>query len=455
MSIHSIVIRQQAFFRSGATLPLRVRKRALNALLKEITLRESTLLSALQEDLGKAAFEGYMTEVGLVKDELRFHLKHLDRWAKDKTVHTPLAQFPSRSWTHAEPYGVVLIMAPWNYPLLLSLDPLIGALSAGNCAVLKPSAYAPATSKALAKLISAALPPELVSVVEGGREENIALLDERFDYIFFTGSPEVGRYVMKKAAHHLTPVTLELGGKSPCIVTPSANLNMAARRIAFGKLINAGQTCIAPDYILVHESIKDRLVVLIQKEITGFLGDNPLDNQEYPRIVNQKHFNRLTELLEQNCQILFGGQAQDLRISPTLVDVADHNSPIMQEEIFGPILPVLTYRELDEVIDFVQDRPKPLALYLFTRSKQTEKTLLNRLSFGGGCINDTVIHLATSHLPFGGVGESGMGSYHGKASFDTFSHTKSILKKGNWPDLPVRYHPYTHLKEKLLKALLK
>ena len=455
MSIHSIVIRQRAFFRSGATLPLRVRKRALNALLKEITLRESALLSALQEDLGKAAFEGYMTEVGLVKDELRFHLKHLDRWARDKTIHTPLTQFPSRSWIHAEPYGVVLIMAPWNYPLLLSLDPLIGALSAGNCAVLKPSTYAPATSKALAELISAALPPELVSVVEGGREENIALLEEQFDYIFFTGSPEVGRYVMEKAAHHLTPVTLELGGKSPCIVTPSANLNMAARRIAFGKLINAGQTCVAPDYILVHESIKDRLVVLIQKEITGFLGDNPLDNQEYPRIVNQKHFDRLTELLDHNCHILFGGQTRDLHIAPTLVDVTDHNSPIMQEEIFGPILPVLTYRELDEVIDFVQGRPKPLALYLFTRSKQTEKTLLNLLSFGGGCINDTVIHPAISYLPFGGVGESGMGSYHGKASFDTFSHTKSILKKGNWLDLPVRYHPYTPFKEKLLKALLK
>ena len=455
MSIHSTVIRQRAFFRSGATLPLHVRKRALNALLKEITLREGALLAALREDLGKAAFEGYMTEVGLVKDELRFHLKHLEHWAKDKRAQTPLAHFPSHSWTHAEPYGVVLIMAPWNYPVLLSLDPLIGALSAGNCAVLKPSAYAPATSKALAELVSAALAPELVTVVEGGREENMALLEEQFDYIFFTGSPEVGRYVMEKAAHHLTPVTLELGGKSPCIVTPSANLNMAARRITFGKLINAGQTCVAPDYILAHESIKDRLVTLIQKEITRFLGDAPLDNQEYPRIVNQKHFDRLTGLLNQDCHILFGGQARDLRIAPTLVDIVDSNSPVMQEELFGPILPILTYHDLDEVIDFVQERPKPLALYLFTRSKQTEKTILNRLSFGGGCINDTIIHPAIPYLPFGGVGQSGMGSYHGKASFDTFSHTKSILKKGNWLDFPVRYHPYTPLKEKILKALLK
>lgn len=454
MSIHSTVIRQRAYFRSGATLPLRARKKALNALLKEVTLREGALLAALRKDLGKAAFEGYMTEVGLVKDELRFHLRHLEQWAKDKSVHTPLAQFPSRSWTHAEPYGVTLIMSPWNYPVLLSLAPLIGALSAGNCAVLKPSAYTPASSHALAELVAASLPPELVTVVEGGREENTALLEEHFDYIFFTGSPEVGRFVMEKAARHLTPVTLELGGKSPCIVTPSADLKMAARRIIFGKLINAGQTCVAPDYILVHESVKDRLVTLLKQEITRFLGEEPLDNPDFPRIVNQKHFDRLTNLLK-NCNILFGGASRDGHITPTLVDGADGASPVMQEEIFGPILPILSYRDLDEVIDFVQDRPKPLALYLFTRSKQTEKTILSRLSFGGGCVNDTIVHLATPHLPFGGVGQSGMGSYHGKASFDTFSHTKSILKKANWLDLPIRYHPYTSSKQKIVRLLLK
>lgn len=454
MSIHSTVIRQRAYFRSGATLPLRARKKALNALLKEVTLREGALLAALRKDLGKAAFEGYMTEVGLVKDELRFHLRHLEQWAKDKSVHTPLAQFPSRSWTHAEPYGVTLIMSPWNYPVLLSLAPLIGALSAGNCAVLKPSAYTPASSHALAELVAASLPPELVTVVEGGREENTALLEEHFDYIFFTGSPEVGRFVMEKAARHLTPVTLELGGKSPCIVTPSADLKMAARRIIFGKLINAGQTCVAPDYILVHESVKDRLVTLLKQEITRFLGEEPLDNPDFPRIVNQKHFDRLTNLLK-NCNILFGGASRDGHITPTLVDGADGASPVMQEEIFGPILPIRSYRDLDEVIDFVQDRPKPLALYLFTRSKQTEKTILSRLSFGGGCVNDTIVHLATPHLPFGGVGQSGMGSYHGKASFDTFSHTKSILKKANWLDLPIRYHPYTSSKQKIVRLLLK
>lgn len=454
MSIHSTVIRQRAYFRSGATLPLRARKKALNALLKEVTLREGALLAALRKDLGKAAFEGYMTEVGLVKDELRFHLRHLEQWAKDKSVHTPLAQFPSRSWTHAEPYGVTLIMSPWNYPVLLSLAPLIGALSAGNCAVLKPSAYTPASSHALAELVAASLPPELVTVVEGGREENTALLEEHFDYIFFTGSPEVGRFVMEKAARHLTPVTLELGGKSPCIVTPSADLKMAARRIIFGKLINAGQTCVAPDYILVHESVKDRLVTLLKQEITRFLGEEPLDNPDFPRIVNQKHFDRLTNLLK-NCNILFGGASRDGHITPTLVDGADGASPVMQEEIFGPILPIRSYRDLDEVIDFVQDRPKPLALYLFTRSKQTKKTILSRLSFGGGCVNDTIVHLATPHLPFGGVGQSGMGSYHGKASFDTFSHTKSILKKANWLDLPIRYHPYTSSKQKIVRLLLK
>lgn len=454
MSIHSTLAQQRAYFHSGATLPTAARKKHLSALLRELTMQEGALLAALRQDLGKAAFEGYMTEVGLVRDELRFHLKHLEQWSKDVRHPAPLSQFPSRCWTHAEPYGVVLIMAPWNYPVQLCLIPLIGALSAGNCAVVKPSAYAPATSKAIAKLISSALPPELVTVIEGGREENQALLDEAFDYIFFTGSPSVGRFVMEKAARHLTPVTLELGGKSPCIITPSANLNLAARRIVFGKLVNAGQTCVAPDYVLVHESIKERLIQLMIREITRFLGSDPLSDPDYPKIINEKHFTRLTHLLE-NGTIRFGGQARDGRIAPTLVDDVSGDSPVMQEEIFGPILPILSYRELDEVIYFVQERPKPLALYLFTRSKQTEQLLLSHLSFGGGCVNDTLVHLASPHMPFGGVGNSGMGGYHGKASFDTFSHTKSILKKANWLDLPVRYHPYTPAKEKLLRLFLR
>lgn len=453
MSIHPIVSRQRAYFRSGATLSIYRRKKALNALLKELTLREGAILAALRKDLGKASYEGYMTEIGLVRDELRFHLKHLDQWVKDTKHPTPLAQFPSRSWTHPEPYGVVLIMAPWNYPVLLSLDPLIGAISAGNCAVLKPSAYAPATSAVLAELIAAALPPELVTVVQGGREENQALLEEKFDYIFFTGSPDVGRYVMEKASAHLTPVTLELGGKSPCIVTSSADLKMAARRIAFGKLVNAGQTCVAPDYLLVHTSVKEHLVPLLKKEVEHFLGTDPLQNPDYPKIINDKHFRRLQGLLTEGT-IRFGGQAKDGRIAPTVVDDISPDSPVMQEEIFGPILPILTYHDLDEVIQFVQDRPKPLALYLFTRKKEEEEKILSRLSFGGGCVNDTIVHLATPHMPFGGVGESGMGGYHGKASFNTFSHQKSILKKAAWLDLPVRYHPYTSTKERLLRLFL-
>lgn len=454
MSTQTILSRQRGYFRSGATLPISARRKALNDLLRQLTLREGALLSALRADLGKAAFEGYMTEVGLVKDELRFHLNHLDRWAKDQRVSTPLAQFPSRSWTRPEPYGVVLIMAPWNYPVQLSLEPLIGAISAGNCAVVKPSAYAPATSRALAELIAAALPPELAAVVEGGREENQSLLEQPFDYIFFTGSVAVGRYVMEKAAQHLTPVTLELGGKSPCIVTPSANLELAARRIIFGKLLNAGQTCVAPDYVLVHESVKDRLVHLLEREIKRALGDDPLHNPDYPRIINQKHIARLTALL-QDGNVLTGGQVEDGRISPTVMDGVTSDSPVMQEEIFGPILPLLPYRRLEEAISFIQDRPKPLALYLFTQNQQEERTVLSRVSFGGGCVNDTIVHLATPHMPFGGVGTSGMGGYHGKASFDTFSHTKSILKKSTILDLPVRYHPYTASKEKLLRLFLK
>ncbi len=454
MSIHRIVSCQRAYFRSGATLSVHRRKKALNALLREVTMKEGALLAALRTDLGKASYEGYMTEVGLVRDEIRFHLKHLDQWAKDTKHPTPLAQFPSKCWTHPEPYGVTLIMAPWNYPVLLSLDPLIGAISAGNCAVLKPSAYAPATSAVLAELISSALPPELATVVQGGREENQALLEEKFDYIFFTGSPDVGRYVMEKAAVHLTPVTLELGGKSPCIVTSSADLKVAARRIVFGKLVNAGQTCVAPDYLLVHTSVKDHLIPLLEQEVKRALGDDPIRHPDYPKIINEKHFLRLQNLLSEGT-VRFGGQAEDCRIAPTVVDDITPDSPVMQEEIFGPILPVLTYHNLDEAIQFVQNRPKPLALYLFTRKKEEEKKILSRLSFGGGCVNDTIVHLATPHMPFGGVGESGMGGYHGKASFDTFSHTKSILKKSVHLDLPVRYHPYSQTKETLLRMFLR
>ena len=454
MEFTPLMDRQRQFFRSGVTLDLSRRKQALRDLLREIEAREDELLAALQTDLGKAPFEGYMTEIGLVREEIRYHLKHLDHWARDKRVPTPLSQFPARSIRHPEPYGVVLIMAPWNYPIQLSLEPLIGAISAGNCAVLKPSAYAPACSHALKELISACLPDNWVTVVEGGRAENQALLDQKFDYIFFTGSMEVGKYVMKKAAEHLTPVSLELGGKSPCIVDETANLKLAAKRIVWGKFLNAGQTCVAPDYVLVHKSVRKKLLTYLKRMTEKLYGMQPCKNREYPKIINEKHFDRLCGYIDQRHTVVGGEWSRKSgKIEPTILTRVSWDSPVMQEEIFGPILPVLVYEDLDEAIAQINSRPKPLALYLFTRSRRTEKKVLGQISYGGGCVNDTVVHLATSHMPFGGVGESGMGSYHGKAGFDTFTHRKSILKKALWLDLPVRYPPYKgHLR--LLKKLM-
>ena len=461
MEFTPLMDRQRQFFRSGVTLDLSRRKQALRDLLREIEAREDELLAALQTDLGKAPFEGYMTEIGLVREEIRYHLKHLDHWARDKRVPTPLSQFPARSIRHPEPYGVVLIMAPWNYPIQLSLEPLIGAISAGNCAVLKPSAYAPACSHALKELISACLPDNWVTVVEGGRAENQALLEQPFDYIFFTGSVAVGKQVMEKASRHLTPVTLELGGKSPVIVDETADLPLTARRLAFGKLLNAGQTCVAPDYCLVHRSVRSQLVAELKKQWARMLGPDPLANDHLVRIINRKHYDRLRGLLEGE-EILCGGTWRDDPasdsgwIAPTLVaDTLQATSKPMGEEIFGPILPILPYDSLDQAIQFINHRDKPLALYLFTRSEQTKQRVLQRCSFGGGCINDTIIHLATHHMGFGGVGHSGMGSYHGKRSFDTFSHYRAIVDKATWMDLPMRYHPYTAFHETLIRCFLR
>ncbi len=391
----------------------------------------------------------------MVLDELRYIAKHLEKWAKPKRVPTPLSQFPSRSFICKEPYGVTLVMSPWNYPFLLSLDPLIGSIAAGNCVILKPSAYAPHTSHLLADLISSVFSPAHVAVVEGGREENSSLLEQRFDFIFFTGSVSVGKLVMEKAAQNLTPVVLELGGKSPCIIDETANLPMAARRLVFGKLLNAGQTCVAPDYVLVKRERKEDLISLLKSNIQDALGQNPGKNPEFPKIINQKHFQRLCAILEGET-ILLGGETDEaaLTIAPTVTEASAEN-PSMQEEIFGPILPILTYDKPDDAIRFIREREKPLALYLFTESKAFEKRILQEVSFGGGCINDTIIHLATHHMPFGGVGHSGMGSYHGKKSFDAFTHEKSIVKKSSSVDLPVRYHPYTEKKLKMLKKFLK
>lgn len=454
MNIGSIVARQREFFESGATRPVEFRMDALRKLQKALQDNESLIGDAMKADLNKTPFESYMTETGMVLDEIRFHLKHLPKWARTRTVRTPMAQFHAKSFVAPEPYGVSLIMSPWNYPIQLCLDPLVGAISGGNCAVIKPSAYAPATSSALAKIIGENFPPEYLVVIEGGREQNNALLQEVFDYIFFTGSVAVGKTVMEAAAKNLTPVTLELGGKSPVIVDETANLKLAARRIAFGKVLNAGQTCVEPDYLFIHKSVKDQFLEEYKTALKGFFPGG--DMSEMPVIISEKHFQRVLHLLEGEKAVIGGGFNESRRfIEPTVLDDITPDSEIMQEEIFGPILPLMTYSNLDDCIKFIRSRPRPLALYLFTQSQSAEKRILNTCSFGGGCINDTIIHLANSHMGFGGVGYSGMGSYHGKLSFDTFTHYRSIVKKYTWIDMPVRYHPYSEGKFKMLRSLLK
>lgn len=456
MSIEQLVAAQKAFFNTGATRDAAYRRSALAALRQALTEREADICAALKADLHKSPFESYMCEVGLVRSELDYMEKHLERLMRTRRVKTPLAQFPARSFVVPEPLGVALVMSPWNYPFMLALDPLVGAIAAGSCAVLKPSAYTPATSRILKELLESCFAPEYIAVVEGGRAENEALLEQKFDYIFFTGSVAVGKLVMEKAARWLTPVTLELGGKSPCIIDKTANLPLAAKRLAFGKYLNAGQTCVAPDYVLAHKDVRDELLALLEREITAFYGSDPLSCPDYGRIVNEKHFRRLMGLMDSGRVVCGGtGNAETLQIAPTVLADVSPDSPVMAEEIFGPVLPVLTYDSLDEAVAFVNARPKPLALYLFTTDKAAERRVLRDCSFGGGCVNDTIIHLATSDMGFGGVGESGMGSYHGKLSFNTFTHYKSIVKKSNRLDLPIRYQPYTEKKERLLRLFLK
>ena len=447
---------QRAYFESGATLSYGARLEALRRLKAAIEANEQPLYDALHADLGKSPSESYMTEVGFTLAELSFTLSHLRRWMGDRRRPTPISQFCARSFEHSSPYGVTLIMSPWNYPVMLTLTPLIASIAAGNTAVVKPSAYSPATSQVLEQLLSQAFDPEYVAVVTGGRQANAGLLEEKFDYIFFTGGKVVGRLVLEKAAVHLTPVTLELGGKSPCIVDETANLKRAAARVAFGKYLNCGQTCVAPDYLLVQEGVKDRFLALLKEQIVAQYGKNPLENGNYGKIITEKHFRRITKLYAGE-QDVWGGQADEaaLRIAPAVVDGVTWDSPLMGEEIFGPVLPVLTFRNIEEIPALVNRRPTPLALYLFTTSARNKQFVVERVQFGGGCINDTIIHLATSHMGFGGVGESGMGSYHGKRGFDTFSHTKSIVDKANWLDLPMRYQPYTPQKDKMVRRFLK
>lgn len=456
MEIEALVRSQRAFFATGATLPRAARQAALARLKAAIEAREEEICAALAADLGKSRSESFLCEVGLTLSELSFAQKHLAHWMRDLRVPTPLAQFHARSFTAADPYGVVLIMSPWNYPFLLTLCPLIGAIAAGNCCVVKPSAYSPASSAVLRRLIADCFAPEQVAVVEGGRAENQALLDQQFDYIFFTGGVAVGREVMTKAARHLTPVTLELGGKSPCILDASAKLNLAAKRLAFGKLLNCGQTCVAPDYLLIDRRVKDEFLALLRRWLTAMAGEEPLDNEGYVHMINRRHFDRVMGLIDP-AKVVFGGKgdAESLRIQPTILDGVSADDPVMQQEIFGPVLPVLTFRTRQELSEILRHFEKPLACYLFTRDASMERWLLRRFSFGGGCINDTIIHLATSEMGFGGVGASGMGSYHGKTGFETFSHRKSIVKKYAWPDLPMRYHPYTKWKDAVIRRVMR
>lgn len=453
--IEKLIKKQRSFYQKGRTKSLKFRLKALDRLETAVRLHEESIETALQKDLGKSGFESYMTEAGMVYSELRYIRRRLRLWNMDREVLSPLAQFPSRSFVRSEPYGVVLIMAPWNYPFMLSMEPLIGAIAAGNCCIVKPSAYAPHTSSILSLILKEAFPEQYVAVVEGGRKENTELLEQRFDYIFFTGGVDVGKLVMEKAAAHLTPVTLELGGKSPCIVEKSADLNMAAKRLVFGKFLNSGQTCVAPDYVLVQESVKEKFLIYVKRWIVRMFGEDIFQNADYPRIVNEKHFKRLLNLMKGE-NVLIGGAYQEktLQIEPTVLYPADPKDAVMQEEIFGPILPVLTFASAEDAIQFVADREKPLALYLFTQNRQLEKKFLRELSFGGGCVNDTIIHLATSRMGFGGVGNSGMGSYHGKKSYETFTHQKSIVKKSTVIDLPIRYQPYGPEKKRLLKFFL-
>lgn len=448
-----MIKRQRAYFREGECKSIGFRIAQLTRLNAWICENEEAIMEALQKDLHKSPFEAYATEISIVKEEIKYTLKHLRKWARPKRVPTPVTQFPSRSFIYPEPYGVVLIMSPWNYPFQLTIAPLVGAICAGNCAVVKPSAYSPHTSAIVAKMIQALFPKKYVDVITGGRKENEALLNERFDYIFFTGSVDVGRYVMEKASKHLTPVSLELGGKSPCIVDETADIKMAAKRIVWGKFLNSGQTCVAPDYILVHKSVKDKLLKQLEKNIYKMYGKDACHNADYPKMINDKHFDRVLGLMRGTHIVCGGGSRSDTRqIEPTVVDQVNWDSPVMQEEIFGPVLPVLTFYDIKEAAAMVNARPRPLALYLFTKEKRREAYILRHVSYGGGCINDTVVHLATSHMPFGGVGNSGMGGYHGKASFDTFTHQKSIMKKSLLIDIPVRYAPFKN-KLNILKKL--
>lgn len=444
--IAAVAAAQKTFFRSGATLPEAFRRGMLRRLEEALRTWEKPLCEALWADLHKSCEEAYLTEISIIRGEVRNHLRHLHRWMRPRRRPTPLKLFPASSRIVTEPLGTALIVAPWNYPVQLLLNPLVGAISAGCTAVLKPSPYTPHVAEAIGRMVAETFPEEYIAVVQGNRDVNTLLLAERWDLIFFTGSPALGRIVMAAAAEHLTPVILELGGKSPCIVDRGADIDVAARRIAWGKTLNAGQTCIAPDYLLIHAEVSERFTEAYAKALKSLHGDDAQQSPHYVRMVNDRAFERVAGYLEEG-KILLGGRTDraDRYIEPTLLAEADPAAPVMREEIFGPVLPMRTFQNTDEAVAFVTEREKPLALYYFG-DRSTAKRVLRRTSSGGACINDTIMHIANDRLPFGGVGNSGMGRYHGRDSYDAFSHRRGMVATPTWIDPPFRYAPYRFFK---------
>ncbi|MCF6224267.1 MAG: aldehyde dehydrogenase [Flavobacteriaceae bacterium] len=455
MDIPKIIHHHKVFFKNQQTKNIAFRKKSLQNLKREIIRNEAVITEALYKDFKKSAFESYATEIGIVLAEIDLIIKNINAWAKPKTVLPSLLNFPSWSKIYKEPFGSVLIIAPWNYPFQLAIAPLIGAIAGGNTIVLKPSELTPHTSKVIANLIATVFDEDYVKVIEGDVKVAQELLEQRWDYIFFTGSVQVGKIVAKAAANNLTPTTLELGGKSPCIIDKSANIKLAAKRLVWGKLINGGQTCIAPDYILIHESVKEQFVAHFKKEVENAYGKDPQKSNDYPRIINSKNFKRL-QLMLSNEDILLGGETmeEDLYVAPTLLNNPDLDSEVMKDEIFGPIMPVLNYTSIEEIDIIISHFEKPLSFYVFTKNNAFAKNMITKYSFGGGVINDTIVHFANHRLPFGGVGHSGIGAYHGKASFDTFTHCKGVTRRYNWLDIPLKYAPYKG-KLKTIKFFLK
>lgn len=453
--IEKLVSNQREYFKHGETLDYSFRQNQLKTLKNMLKEYEQEIYKALKKDLNKSTHETLTTELGFLYTEIDYTLKQLKEWMEPEKTDAPVTHKGTKNYIYKEPYGVTLVIGPWNYPLQLTIGPAIGAIAAGNTIVLKPSEFTQSTSALLAEMINHTFNDSYFAVVEGAKEESQQLLEQRFDYVFFTGSTTVGKIVMQKASKHLTPVTLELGGKSPAIIDKDANIDLAAKRIVWGKYTNAGQTCVAPDYLYIHENIKPKLLKAMKKYIKSFYSKKPLDNKDYVRIINNEHFNRLKTYLSDG-EIIYGGNVNSdkLSIEPTIIDNITWDDPIMQEEIFGPLLPIMTFANLDDVISTLKEMENPLALYYFGENEKSQTNILKNISFGGGCINDTLYHLANPNLPFGGVGNSGMGAYHGKYSFDTFSHRKSILKQTTKFDIPLRY-PGSKIAHSILKRIMK